>query len=93
MRFHLISFRSNGPESSPRERWGSSLLIRGQKRPLLEARGVQRFPFGGRYAYLSPELDGYRQRGCHFDHPAKTTLPNGLSSIRWRKASPASAKG
>jgi hypothetical protein len=27
------------------------------------------------------------------DHPAKTTLPNGLSSIRWRKASPASAKG
>jgi NAD(P)-dependent dehydrogenase (short-subunit alcohol dehydrogenase family) len=25
-------------------------------------------------------------------HPAKTTLPNGRSSIRWRKASPASPR-
>jgi len=29
----------------------------------------------------------------HVDHPARMTLPNGRSSIRWRKASPASLKG
>ena len=29
---------------------------------------------------------------CHVDHPFKTTLPNGRSSIRWRKAAPASGR-
>jgi hypothetical protein len=35
------------------------------------------------------ELQKY---GCNVDHPAKTTLPNGRSSIRWRKASPVSPR-
>jgi hypothetical protein len=39
---------------------------------------------------LAPEL---RRYGWHADHPAKTTLPNGRSSVRWRKASPAAPRG
>jgi hypothetical protein len=35
------------------------------------------------------ELQKY---GRHVDHSAKTTLPNGRSSIRWRKASPVSPR-
>ena len=31
-----------------------------------------------------------RRDECHVGHPFRMTLPNGRSSIRWRRASPAS---
>jgi hypothetical protein len=39
---------------------------------------------------LARELWSY---GCHADHPANTTLPNGRSSIGWRKGFARLAEG
>ena len=52
-------------------------------------------PFGQEQpgAEFNSPFRGNLHINLHFDHPAKTTLPNGRSSVRWRKASPASAKG
>ena len=47
--------------------WDVSQPARPREITFWECKGVHRFTFDGRYAYLSPDLDGYRRE--HRPHP------------------------
>jgi hypothetical protein len=75
----------------------------GRQRKLASKHGVEeispahrltRFSQGTGIVPMDNALAPGLRRCCwNVDQPAKTTLPNGRSSVRWRKASPASWRG